>query len=168
MISSWLTASQVEVVVKEKKKKKKNWQYRRCRQWQPSPVLLPGKSHGQRSLVCQCLWGHIQSNTTEQLHFHFSLFTFHALEKEMATHSSVLAWRIPGMAEPDGLLSVGSHRVGHDWSTLAAARERGTGLIPGLGRAPGGGNGNPLHNSCLENSKDRGAWSTTVHRVAES
>ena len=41
-------------------------------------------------------------------------FHFHALEKEMATHSSVLAWRIPGMAEPDGLLSMGLHRVGHD------------------------------------------------------
>ena len=44
------------------------------------------------------------------------VFTFHflALEKEMATHSSVLAWRIPGMAEPGGLPSMGSHRVGHD------------------------------------------------------
>ena len=41
-------------------------------------------------------------------------FHFHALEKEMATHSSVLAWRIPGMAEPGGLPTVGSHRVGHD------------------------------------------------------
>ena len=41
-------------------------------------------------------------------------FHFHALEKEMATHSSVLAWRIPGMGEPCGLLSVGSHRVGHN------------------------------------------------------
>ena len=41
-------------------------------------------------------------------------FHFHALEKEMATHSSVLAWRIPGMGEPGGLPSVGSHRVGHD------------------------------------------------------
>ena len=48
-------------------------------------------------------------------------FHFHALEKEMATHSSVLAWRIPGTGEPDGLLSMGSHRVGHDWSDLAAA-----------------------------------------------
>ena len=50
-------------------------------------------------------------------------FTFHsrALEKEMATHSSVLAWRIPGTAEPGELLSMGSHRVGHDWSDLAAA-----------------------------------------------
>ena len=48
-------------------------------------------------------------------------FHFHALEKEMATHSSVLAWRIPGTAEPGGLPSVGSHRVGHDLSDLAAA-----------------------------------------------
>ena len=45
---------------------------------------------------------------------------FHALEKEMATHSNILAWRIPGMAEPGGLPSMGSHRVGHDWSDLAA------------------------------------------------
>ena len=53
---------------------------------------------------------------TQRLHFHF-----YALEKEMATHSSVLAWRIPGMAEPGGLRSMGSHRVGHNWSDLAAA-----------------------------------------------
>ena len=46
---------------------------------------------------------------TERLHFHF-----HALEKAMATHSSVLAWRIPGTGEPGGLPSMGSHRVGHD------------------------------------------------------
>ena len=46
---------------------------------------------------------------------------FHALEKETATHSSVLAWRIPGTVEPGGLPSLGSHRVGHDWSDLAAA-----------------------------------------------
>ena len=48
-------------------------------------------------------------------------FHFHTLEKEMATHSSVLAWRIPGTGEPGGLPSMGSHRVGHDWSDLAAA-----------------------------------------------
>ena len=50
-------------------------------------------------------------------------FTFHfpALEREMATHSSVLAWKIPGTAEPGGLPSMGSHRVGHDRSDLAAA-----------------------------------------------
>ena len=48
-------------------------------------------------------------------------FHYHALEKEMATHSSVLAWRIPGTGEPGGLLSMGLHRVGNDWSDLAAA-----------------------------------------------
>ena len=48
-------------------------------------------------------------------------FHFHASEKEMATHSSVLAWRIPGTGELHGLPSMGSHRVGHDWSDLAAA-----------------------------------------------
>ena len=53
---------------------------------------------------------------TERLHFHF-----HALEKEMASHSSVLAWRIPGTGEPSGLPSMGSHRVGHDRRDLAAA-----------------------------------------------
>ena len=57
-------------------------------------------------------------------------FTFHfqALEKDMATHSSVLAWRIPGTGEPGGLLSMGSHRVGHDWSNLAAAERMVCGL----------------------------------------
>ena len=50
-------------------------------------------------------------------------FHFHALEKEMATLSSVLAWRIPGASEPGGLPSMGSHRVRHDWSVLAAAAE---------------------------------------------
>ena len=48
-------------------------------------------------------------------------FHFHALEKEMATHSSILAWRIPGVGEPHGLPPMGSHSVGHDWSDLAAA-----------------------------------------------
>ena len=47
-------------------------------------------------------------------------FHFHALEKEMATHSSILAWRIPGMGEPGGLPSMGSHRVGHNRNDLAA------------------------------------------------
>ena len=55
-------------------------------------------------------------------HGDFTLtFHLHALEKETATHSNVLAWRIPGTGEPGGLLSMGSHRVGHDWSNLAAA-----------------------------------------------
>ena len=88
------------------------------RQWHPTPVLLPGKSHGERSLVAFSPWGHEESDTTEWFTF---TFHFHALEKEMATHSSVLAWRIPGTREPGGLPSMGWHRVGHDWSDLAAA-----------------------------------------------
>ena len=128
----------------------------RRRQWHPTPVLLPGKSHGRRSLVGCSPWGCEESDTTERLLFDFSLscigegngnplqcsclenprdrgawwaavygvaqsrtrlsdftftFHFHALEKEMATHSSVLAWRIPGIGEPGGLPSMGSHRV---------------------------------------------------------
>ena len=125
----------------------------------PTPVLLPGESQGRRSLVGCSPWGREESDTTERLHFLFSLsclgegngnplqcsclenprdggawwaalhgvaksrarlsdltFTFHfqALEKEMATHSGILAWRIPGTGEPVGLPSMGSHRVGHD------------------------------------------------------
>ena len=53
-------------------------------------------------------------------------FHFHALEKEMETHSSALAWRIPRMGEPGGLPSMGLHRVGHDWSDLAAAAAAGS------------------------------------------
>ena len=82
----------------------------------------------------------------------------------MATHFSVLAWRISGTGEPSGLPSVGSHRVGHDWSDLAAAAAAGflvgfpgdsdgkeftctagdLGSIPGSGRSSGGGHGNPV------------------------
>ena len=76
-----------------------------------SGTLLPGKSHGWRSLAGFSPWGLEESDTLSN----FTLtFHFHALEKEMATHSSVLAWRIPEMAEPGGLPSMGSHRVGHD------------------------------------------------------
>ena len=56
---------------------------------------------------------HGVAESRARLHFHFD-FSLCALEKEMATHSSVLAWRIPGTGEPGGLLSMGSHRVGHN------------------------------------------------------
>ena len=69
--------------LKLKKVGKTTWR----RQWQPTPVLLPGKSHGRRSLVGYSPWGREESDMTERLRFHF-----HALEKEMAIHSSVLAW----------------------------------------------------------------------------
>ena len=61
-------------------------------------------------------WATVQgvANSWTQLSDFTFTFYFHALEKEMATHSSVLAWRIPGTAEPGGLPSMGLHRVGHD------------------------------------------------------
>ena len=78
------------------------------RQWHPTPVLLPGKSCGRRSLVGCCPWGHYKLDTTEQLPFHFSLSCI------------------------------------------------------------GGGNGNPLQNSCLKNPRDGGAWWAAVYGVAQS
>ena len=71
------------------------------------------------------------------------------LEKEMATHSSILAWKIPWTDEPGGLQSMGPQRVGYNWGTLE-------------------GNGSPLQYSCLENPVDRGAWWAAVHSVAQS
>ena len=62
----------------------------------------------------------VAKSQTRLSDFTFALH-FHALEKEMATHSSIPAWRIPGMGEPGGLPSMGLHRVRHDWSDLAAA-----------------------------------------------
>ena len=93
----------------------------RRRQWHPTPVLLPGKSHGWRSLE-GCSHG-VSKSRTRLSHFTFT-FHFPALEKEMAPHSSVLAWRIPGTGKPGGLPSMGLHRVGHDWGDLAASLGR--------------------------------------------
>ena len=112
----------------------------------------------------------------------------------MATHSSVLAWRIPGMGEPGGLLSMGSHRVGHNWRDLAVAVE---GKGEGIGNPVNGGawwaavhgvaksrtqlsdftftfhfyaleKEMALHCSCLENPRDGGAWWAAVYGVAQS
>ena len=67
-------------------------------------------------------WAAVHRVTTSWIRLSDFTFTlhFHALEKEMATHSRILAWRIPGTGEPGRLPSLGSHRVGHDWSDLAA------------------------------------------------
>ena len=68
-------------------------------------------------------WAVVHGVAKSQTRLSDFTFTFHfpALEKAMATHSSVLAWRVPGTGQPGGLLSMGSHRVRHDWSDLAAA-----------------------------------------------
>ena len=90
--------------------------------WRKSPLL--GEGNGT-PLQYSCLeipmdgvawWAAVHGVAKSQTRLSDFTFTFHfhALEKEMATHSSVLDWRIPGMAEPAGLPSMASHRVGHD------------------------------------------------------
>jgi len=92
--------------------------YRLRRQWQPTPVLAWKIPRAEEP-------GRLQSMGSRRVGHDWvtslSLFTFHALEKEMVTHSSVLAWRIPGTGEPGGPPSMVLHRIGHDWSDLAAA-----------------------------------------------
>ena len=107
-LSFWETAKVLYTVVVT------IWQRRH---WWPTPVLLPGKSHGWRILVGCSPWGRWETGLSD---FTFT-FHFYALGKEMATHLSVLAWRIPGTGEPGRLPSMGSHRVRHDWCDLAAA-----------------------------------------------
>ena len=77
----------------------------------PHSSTLAWKSHGRRSLVGCSPWG--PKSRTRLCDFTLT-FHFHALKKEMAAHSSVLAWRIPGTGEPGGLPSMGLHRFGHD------------------------------------------------------
>ena len=91
------------------------------RQWQPTPVFLPGESQGRGSPGGLLSMGSHRVGHDWATSLSIFTFHFHALEKEMATHSSVLAWRIPGMREPGGLPSMGSHRVRYDWSDVAAA-----------------------------------------------
>ena len=122
------------------------------RKWQRTPVFLPGKSHGQRSLAGSSPWDSKELDMTERLHYTtllasqcnspLSLPRWHSgkestfqsrkcrdtqvwsldqedpLEKEMATHSSILAWKIAWSEEPGGLQSMRWQRVGHNWATV--------------------------------------------------
>ena len=101
------------------------------------------------------------------------------LEKGMATYSSTLAWRIPQSEEPGRLQSTGrkesdtTERVlmgfpGGSVVKNLPAIAGDMGLIPGSGRSPGEGNGNPLHYSYLGNPTDRGTWRATFYRVTKS
>ena len=80
------------------------------------------------------------------------------LEKALVTHSSTLVWKLSWTEEPGRLQSVGSLRVGHDWSTSLSL------LLSCIGE----GNGNPLQCSCLENPRDGGAWWAAVYGVTQS
>ena len=88
------------------------------RQWHPTPVLLPGKSHGWRSLVGCSPWGSCESDTTERLHFYFSLS---GIGEGNGNPLLCSCLENPRDGEPGGLPSMGLHRVGHDWRDLAAA-----------------------------------------------
>ena len=107
------------------------------RQWHPTPALLPGKSHGQRSLVGYSPWGRKESDTTEW----FSLSFFPLGLPLTAVWKIRLSWWPRRWLCPD--------------------------LLPGSRKSPGEGNGYPLQYSysCLEDSMDRGAWWDTVHEV---
>ena len=94
------------------------------------------------------------------------------LEKEMATHSRILAWRIPWIEEPGGLQSTGLQRASLvaqivknclQYRQLKCPSSSRPEFYPWGRRSPGEGNGYPLHYSCLENSMDRGVWWATVH-----
>ena len=89
----------------------------RRRQWHPTPVLLLGKSHGWRSLVGCSPWGREESDTTERLHFDFSLSCIGEGNGNPLQYSRL---EDPRTGEPGGLPSMGLHRVGYDWSDLGA------------------------------------------------
>ena len=155
------------------------------RQWHPTPVLLPGKSHGWRSLVGYSPWGRWGSDTTWATSL--SLFTFMHWRRKWQPTPVFL----PGESQGRGSL-VGCHLWGTQSQTwlkwLSSSRitlrklprwlggkespynagDKGDGLIPELGRSPGGGNNNPLQYSCLKNAMDRGSWHVTVHGVAQN
>ena len=158
------------------------------RQWHPTPVLLPGKSHGRRSLVGCSPWGHSESDTTERLHFHFLLSCIGEGNGNPLQCSCVEnprdrgAWwaAVSGVAQSQTRLkrlSSSSSRYMSGASQVVlvvknlpanAGDVRDAGSISGSGRSPGGGHGNPFQSSCLENLMDRGAWRAVVLRVAKS
>ena len=88
------------------------------RRWHPTPVLLPGKPHGQRSLEGCSPWDRWGSDTTKWLHFHFSLS---CIGEGNGNPLQCSCLENPRDGKPGGLPSMASHRVGHDWSDLAAA-----------------------------------------------
>ena len=141
----------------------------RRRQWHPTPVLLPGKSHGRRSLEGCSRWGHWGSDTTERLYFHFSLsrigegngspLQYSCLEnpRDGSFYSQTKEFQFSNFSGGSVVKNLPAN-VGHTGDV---------GSIPGLGSPLGGGNGKPLQYSCQENLTDRGAWWAAVHEAAE-
>ena len=126
------------------------------RQWHPTPVLLPGKPHGWRSLIGCSPWGLEESDTTERLHFHFSLSCIGE-----------------GNGNPLQWSCLGNPRDGRAWWAaiygVAQSRTRLKRLSSSRSSTKHGeGNGNPLQYSCLENPRDGGTWWAAVYGVAQS
>src|SRR5574341_2138606 len=126
------------------------------RKWQATPVLLPGKSHGRRSLVGCSPWGCYKLDTTERLHFHFSL-----------------SRNGEGNGNPFQCFCLENPRDGRAWWAavygVAKSRTRLKRLHFHFSLScTGEGNGSPLQCSCLENPRDEGAWWAAVYGVTQS
>ena len=163
----------------------------RRRQWQPTPVLLPGKSHGRRTLVGCSPWGLEESDTTERLHFHFSFSCIgegngnplqcSCLENSrdsgawwaavcgVAQSQTRLKWLSSSSSSSYSQASQVALAVKKPPANAGDLRDVGSiaGLISDSGRSPGGGHGTLLQRSCLENPIDRGAWQAVAHRVTK-
>ena len=122
------------------------------RKWQPTAVFLPGESQGRGSQVGCCLWGRTESDTTEVMQQQQQCLLGSSHKNPFKRTKEVSTQEDFSLDFPDGLDGKAS-----------ACTARDLGLIPGLGRSPGKGSGNPLQYFCLENSIDRGAWWATVH-----
>ena len=154
----------------------------RRRQWQPTPVLLPGKSHGWRSLVGCRLWGRTESDTTEQLHFHFSLSSTGEGNGNPLQCSCLEnprdggAWwaAVYGVAQSRTRLKwLSSSKMFPRWcsgkeSACQCRRHKRQRFDPWVRKTPWMRNGKLLQYSCLENSMDGGAWQATAHCYKES
>ena len=126
------------------------------RQWHPTPVLLPGKSHGQRSLVGCSPWGLEESDTTEATSL--SLFTFMHWRRQWQPTPVLLPGESHGRrnlvgCSPWGLEESDTTEQLHSRFSFSCTRE---------------GNGNPLQYSCLEDPRDGGAWWAAIYGVAQS
>ena len=128
--AGWKLLNRLEMCFADNTEKRRSKRYSRRRQWHPLQY-----SCMENPMDGGAWWAAVHGVAKSRTRLSDFTFTFHfpALEKEMATHSSVLAWRLPGTEEPGGLPSMRSHRVRHDWSDLAAAaatRDTVRGMIP--------------------------------------
>ena len=124
----------------------------RVRHWTHTHTNTHTHTH---TYICVCVYICVYIYIYVCVYIYIYVYVY-MLEKAMAPHSSTLAWRIPWTEEPRRLQSMGSLRVGHDWTTSLSLS------------CVGEGNGSPLQCSCLENPRDGGAWWAAVYGVAQS